>query len=90
MTEKLKKELINLALNIFDDYEYNNFIEFLNNNNFNKIRLMVDEKISYLQVISELEAYSSVTDVQLTCANKLEDHIIDLYVSTLDYKSSEY
>lgn len=90
MTEKLKKELINLALNIFDDYEYNNFIKFLNNKNFNKIRLMVDEKISYLQVISELEAYSSVTDVQLTCANKLEDHIIDLYVSTLDCKSSEY
>lgn len=87
MTEKLKKEIINLAVNIFTDYEYNKFIGFLNNEDYNKLRLMVDEKISYYQVISELEPYSSITDVQLTCSNLLEDHIIDLYVEALDTKS---
>lgn len=90
MTEKLKKELINLAVNIFTDYEYKQFESLLDSEDYNKLRLMVDEKISYLQVIKELEAYSSIIDVQLTCANQLEDHIIDLYVDALDTKSETY
>ena len=73
MTEELKNEIINLGLNIFNTNEFNNFINLLNEEKYNTIRLMVDEKVSYFQVINELREFSTINNVQLACANKLED-----------------
>lgn len=89
MTEELKNEIINLGLNIFNNNEFNNFIKLLNEEKYNTLRLMVDEKVSYFQVINELREFSTINNVQLVCANKLEDIIIDLYVKSLE-KSKSY
>lgn len=87
MNRETLKRMHNLAVNIFDDKEYTKFNNLLNSKEFNKLRLFIDEKISYLQVITELEPYTSTSQFQLTCCNKMEDIIIDLYVESLEVNS---
>ena len=84
MNKETLKNMHNLAVNIFDDKEYAKFNKLLNNKKFNKLRLYIDEKISFLQVITKLEPYTSSSQFQLTCCNKMEDIIIDLYVESLE------
>lgn len=90
MTEKLRNEVNNLGLNVFNAPDYEKFIKLLDNQSYNELRLMIDERVSYLEVIAELKQNSSILKVQLSCCTRLEDYIMDAYIETLNLKSVEY
>ena len=75
---KYTNEIQNLVLSVFDDNDYNKFIEMYHNYNYNGMRLMVDEHIMLLQAERQLTQYSIVADYQLRNLNKLEDYVMDL------------
>lgn len=84
MTENTIKEIQNLAINVYSDAEYNKFMKLFHNKDYNKLRLSIDEKLSYLEAISDIETDVSIHSLQIECLNKLEDHILDLYINSLE------
>lgn len=84
MTENTTKEIQNLAINVYNDAEYSNFMNLFHNKNYNKLRLSIDEKLSYLEAISDLETDISIHNFQIECLNKLEDYILDVYINSLE------
>jgi len=78
MNKKILQNITNLAKFIFDESEYNRFIKSIKTGEFNSARLILDEKITELELMVHLDEEDDVLLSQYKQADKLMDVILDI------------
>jgi len=79
MEKKVKAEIRNLMIAIFEDSEYQKAIFYLETERLNELRLIVSEKYALLDAISEVTV-NPVILTQKNMCDRLEDLVINAFL----------
>lgn len=82
MTNKIRLQIVNLAQSIFSDEEFNKVMYYLDNLKYNDLRLLVDEKLEYIESLNAFES-TNVLLAQINFCNELENIVMEVYLETM-------
>lgn len=84
MNKKLRKQILYLSQNIFDDLEYNEMLYLLNKEKYNNLRVYIADKLEYYELMFSFDKDNEVLKKQIEDCNELENVIIDFYLQQIE------